>query len=62
MKEIILKISEDGSFNIEALGFEDASCLDVLKEIEKEFGNAEEIKLKPEARVRVSNRTNLKAR
>jgi hypothetical protein len=56
MKEIVITFGDDGSFNIEAQGFEDASCLDALKDIEKEFGNAESTKLKPEARIRSKNK------
>lgn len=55
-KEITITFGDDGSFNIEAKGFEDESCLDALKEIEKEFGDADSIKIKPEGRIKVRNK------
>ena len=61
MKEITIKISEMGEIEIEANGFNDASCLDSLVEMEKLFGNADKITLKPEARHRIKTNRKIKA-
>jgi len=47
LKTIDIEILTDGKLKIEASGFEDASCLSALKELEKLFGKAENIKMKP---------------
>lgn len=48
MKEIKIKISEDGSLSIETIGYEGGKCLDALKDIEKMFGKASDVKMKNE--------------
>lgn len=50
MKKITIEVKENGKLSIEADGFSDDSCLDHLKEIEKIFGEAEDVKLKREAK------------
>lgn len=57
LKTITIKISELGEITVEADGYKDAKCLEALKDIEKAFGKAEEVKLKPEGhRVAVDQR------
>lgn len=60
MKKITITIQKDGGLSIEADGFSDKTCLNHLKILEDLFGEASDVKLKPEANIRSKNK-NLKA-
>jgi len=60
MKKIKITISKDGGLSIEADGFSDKTCLNHLKILEDLFGEASDVKLKPEFNVTTKNK-NLKA-
>lgn len=49
LKTITIKIDpETGEITTEANGYPNNECLNALKDIEKAFGKAKEVKLKPE--------------
>ena len=50
MKTITIEVQADGSLKIDANGFQDAMCLESLKDLESLFGKAENVRMKPEAR------------
>ena len=52
MKEVKIKVDEKGKISVETVGYKDESCLDVMKDMEKIFGKASDVKLKPEARIK----------
>ena len=62
MKTVKIVINDMGKVEIEASGFQDATCLEALKHLEAVLGEAENVELKPEARKAVKNKTVLKGK
>lgn len=61
MKTIDIVVTPDGKIEIDAKGFTDSTCLKALEEMQAMFGPAEEVRLKPEARHKVSVKTVIKS-
>jgi len=55
MKQIKVQIAPDGTFNVEALGFRNASCQKATKPIEEALGTVQKTTNKPEAYIHESN-------
>jgi len=62
MKTVKIIVNDMGKVEIEASGFKDATCLEALKHLEGVLGAAEDVRLKPEARKAVKNKTVLKGK